>query len=360
MMLASTAAAAPDPHDVASHLAKIIGADTKGRGVPRRAVVTSCGRVAEKADVCDGKEIRVLSEVCEVVQRSKGIPVFPRGTNELVAMCLGTNASGAWEALFRDMKTNDVDWSMAAEMLFGGGGAGSADALVQCFLSAPTSTHMLYIAHCILHLLDRAAPEQMMSFASALAERMPDDLIAAMTAHCTSIRRETRDSMLASIARLLSKVNIPVGPMTEALVGVLKTNRTDLVNLFVHLPVAQFVEHRPDLVDLLLARCGKVAPANRYPLLALLAHVVNTMPDVMAVPQRQEPLAAIVHTTMEAFCKSKPTSLLDARTLFVSSMLAGKIVDPALVNPNVFHCLAHGLFHCSGSLIQQQQQHGAK
>ena len=345
--------------DISSQLARIISADNRGKGVPRRVAITPCGKVAEKVDVKapnNGgtvQEIRVLSEVCEMVCRSKGIPVFPRNTCDLVAMCLSTNACGAWHALYSDMRTGDVDWALAVTALFGR--ADGARDLVGCLLAASDSTHLLYVAHCIMSLVDHATPDHVACFAAALAERMPDNLIAVMAAHCASIRREMRETILTYIARLLAKVDMPTPPLADAMVHVLQTqNRTELIALFMNLPVDRFLEHRPQIVDLLLARCSKVLPSGRYPLLSVLAHVVNKVPSVVASRPRQEALVKIVHTTLETFCKTKMTSTLDTRTLYACSILGGVIADPDLLTVGLFNHVCQGMFLCAGALLLQK------
>lgn len=344
--------------DIPSQLARIIGADNGGRGVPRRAVVTSCGRVAEKLDVKapNGgvvQEICVLSEVCAVVRRSKGLPVFPRTTAELAKMCLRTNMEDAWRALFNDTKTGDIDWATAIGTLFASSGA---CALANCLLTASNSTHLLYIAQCIIPLADHATPEQAQPFATALAARAPKELLETMAKH--SIRRETRETILKCIGNLLSKVDMPTQPMADAMVNVLQSygTRTELVTLFRNLPMERFLDHRPEIMDLLLTRCSKVAPSGRYPLLAVLAHMVSNVPSTAASADRQAALANIVVTTLDTVCKTRTTSTLDTRTMYACSILGGMIVDPAPVTQRLFNLMCQVSFISLGTLLRLQQQ----
>jgi hypothetical protein len=347
------------PPDISKHLCKIISANTHGKGVPRRAVLTPCGKIQEKLDLKtqDAQEVKLLSELCEVVRQSNGMPVYPRSTGDLVTMCLSSNNCGAWEALYNDIRTGDVTLATATATLFGGSqSGGGACVLVQCMMAATNDTHLLYIVYCITHLVDHAAPEQTAALATALAARMPGDLISMLGAKLMSIRREMRSVMLTSIARLLAKVDIPLAPLTESLTDILRNNNSiELVALFVYLPVSQFVEINPDIVDLLMSRCAKAAPASRYPALAVLGHMVNKMPDLASTARRQELLMAIVQSTLVAFCKTKPAAPVDARTMFVSAILGGVITGTeghqGYVPAELFNLVCQALFHCAGSII---------
>ena len=338
--------------DVVSRLKRILGSDNRGKGVPRRAAVTPCGKIVEKLDVKaqnNVQEIRVLSEVCELVCRSTGLPVFPRSTADLVAMCLCTNACGAWHALYSDMRTGDIDWATAVAALFGTG----AHKLTSCFLAASDSTHLLYIAHCIMSLMDHASPEHAESFGAALAARMPEDLVASLAAHCSTIRRDMRDLVLNNVASLLAKVVVPTPPVANAMAAVLQQNRIELITVFMYLPVEHFVEHRPDIVDLLMNRCIKVPASSRYPLLAVLSRLTSKVPSTVASPERQRLLAPIVQTTLEVFCKAKITSTMDTRTMYATAMLGGMIADPSLMTVELFNLVCQALFMCSGTMLQK-------
>ena len=287
---------------------------------PRRAVVLEAGALRERADAPGTPpEVETMSAVCEVVRRMAGLPVYSRDSALLVQQCLDTNAHGAWQALYSDVKTGDVDWPRLHAQLLAGGGV---RVCVGCLLAPRDATHLLHMAGCLVATMEAAEEPVRRDFSVALGRKL-SDFVDVLTRHHSVMRRDVRDGVLTSLARMLAKADMPLADVAAALDRVLDRRHDDLVRLFTHLPVADCVALLPCLLPKLVARAGAAGTAAaRYPLLAALARSVSrpsAEAAALATPALAAGIADLVSSTLEAQLAS--AGGLDARTALVCAML---------------------------------------
>lgn len=316
---------------------------------PRRAVVTAGGALCDRTDAPPGcPEIASMSAVCEVVRRMAGLPVYPRDSGELMQQCLERNEHGAWQAMYNDVRTGDVDWDRLAAVI--GPGSGSAHACVGCLLAPRDATHLLNTAACLAAMLDHVTPEAKHEFASLLGLKLTA-FSEVLIRHNAVMRRDVREGVLTVLGRLLAKADVPLSHVADVLQLVLARKHDDLLRLFMHLPVAACVAPRPDLLAQLVARARATSPttSSRYPVLAVLARVVAAAAatDDSCAARHGPDLADLVKTTLAAQLSS--SGGIDPRTALVCAMLA-QAAGPEAAAP-LAPFLAKALERTASSLV---------
>lgn len=244
--------------------------------IPRRAVLLPDGALAERAAHPGVPEVDLLSRLCELARAANKQPVYPRVTAQLLDVALGGNAAGAWEALRDDMLTGDFEAAAAVAVLRQGSNAAT---LVTCLVSSRDSHHMLHVAcvlHAVLPLLDE---ELRLDMGRALACQLPN-VLDCLVRHGALMGRDVRDAVLDGFGRMLAAIGLPEARVAEGVLYALEQRRDELLRLFLGLPVG-FVDHRPQVVPLLLDRAAK------YPVVRLLARIIEARPQLVTGHEAQ-------------------------------------------------------------------------
>jgi hypothetical protein len=315
---------------------------TGGGEAPRRAVVGEGGVLCDRADAPAGSmEIGSVSAVCEVVRRMAGLPVWSRDSAQLAQQCLDTNAPGAWAALYSDVQTGDVDWPrLRAGVLTGGG----VRVCVGCLLAPRDAAHLLHMTACLVAMTTDEDTRR--GLASALGRKLAE-FVDVLMRHNSVMRRDVRDGVLTALGRMLARVDVPVADAAAAMDRVLDRRHDDLVRLFTHLPVAEYVALLPGLVPKLVARARVASASSQYALLAALARAGAGSPE--AVHPHRPQIADLVAATLAAQLAS--SGGIDARTLMVCGMLA-QAAGPEAAGA-LAPLLAQALQRAAASLVEK-------
>lgn len=304
-----------------------------GGKIPRRAVLRD-GGLLDKTACVEEVETELLSRLCEIARASCGQPVHPRRTAELVESALCDNCPAAWSAIRDDLLTGDLNVDIAASVLCHNS---NASAVVACLVGATSDDHRLHVACLLARVIDALPDDTRAEMGRALACQ----LRAVMNALANSgalMGREMRDAVLGGFGKILEKTGLPDSRTAELVLHALSTKRDELLRLFLHVSPA-YLEHRPQILPLLLDRAKSAPPSCKYPVIAMLAKIVGEFPHV--VKGHEAELSDIV-------CGALPDQLdcrecLAAATLLVAAGGCGNAVVKAL---------ARALRVCSAALVR--------
>lgn len=240
--------------------------------IPRRAVLTSDGQIAERTS-SQQLELHVVSELCELLRSQCGHPVYPRHSVDLIKLCLNGTDFGAWTILHSDLTLGDcLDWA-AVKAHFE---AHSYDARrLVCALTQATSADQLkVIMECIGSVVTFLPPAANEAAARALVSCVRE-LVAVFTEHCKFMLTADRDNALASLGKLfITTKQPPTEELSELFVEAVMSSglaADDTLRFFMYAPVEPAILCREDIVDTLLSKALKVPPTSRHTLLGLLS-----------------------------------------------------------------------------------------
>lgn len=257
-----------------------IAAILKVKGaIPRRAVVLSDGRLADKTACAGCAELDLLSRVCEVVRGAGGLPCHPRLTSALLERALAHNDTGVWQAVRDDIMTGDLDLEVCCVVLSQGS---NASALVGCLVGARSSRHLLHVCCLVAKALDdpRLREETRREMGRALACQMRP-LLDTLLAHGADMPLDTRDAAYDGLGRVLAIAALPDARVADAVLHALDQRREELLRVFLRVPPS-FVDHRPQILPALLGRLPALPSTSRYPALELLARLLEHEPTALA------------------------------------------------------------------------------
>lgn len=307
----------------------------KGR-IPRRAVVLPDGALDDRRAWPAVPESDLLSRLCELARAARGLPVYPRRTADLLERALCDNAPGAWEAVRDDLETGDLDVDVAAAVLRQ---SSNAAALVACLAGARAQEHLVHVACLLARVLDRVPVEVRDDIGRALACQVRA-VMDVLVRHGGLMTRDVRDAVLSGFGKMLAKAALPDARVAELLLHALESQRDELVRLFLHVPPA-YLDHRPQILPLLLDRARAAPPAARYPLLALLARIEASYPGVLRGHE---------HELADVVCSSLAPDQLDCRECVAAAALVEAMEGPALTR-----ALAAALRVCGTALVRRAQ-----
>lgn len=290
---------------------------------PRRAVLRN-GCIGAKRSP-EEQEVELLSKICELVRTSLRLPVYPRDTTALLQLCLQSNDPGAWDALHADLKLNDADTEAIARVVTASPHAAST--LVMALLHVKTAAHLSDVAGCLTAILKTIPDHTKAEFAKSLGYNLPA-FVDAFWKLGVTIRRDVRDASISAIGRLLAvDCMVPIENLADQLLMVLHHKRDELVQLFVHAPMEHALIIRPQLITALLDRARVVPVAARYPLLSMLARLLNTPTGERVKAQCGIFIKELARTTLHGALAGPVT--LDPRTALVCSLLVQASPDAA-------------------------------
>lgn len=261
-----TAMTTPDAQALADVRAALSGLTGS---LPRRAVATADGGLAERASDPDRPELTAVSVACEVLRRAAGEPVHSRHTPRLLEQCLDANDPGAWRALLDDALTGDLDGATAAGFW---AADGRAALLVACLIDASSGTHAWLIVKVLRLVLEGAeAAEVRHRLATAFARRF-QDLVRSLSRRVRDVSADMRAAMVRALGKLIMRTGIPRDELVRMLGATVRGPAPDdLLLLFLYAPVAELADAAPELTEALLTRAERASLASRYPACALLA-----------------------------------------------------------------------------------------
>lgn len=301
--------------------------------IPRRAVVLPDGALGDRRAWPAVAESDLLSRLCEIARGARGVPVYPRRTADLLERALGDNSPGAWEAVRDDLETGDLDMDVAVTVLRQ---PCNAAALVACLAGAREQDHLVHVACLLSRVLDRVPAEAREEMGRALAcqVRAVMDVLAR---HGGLMTRDVRDAVLDGFGKMLGKAALPGSRVAELLLHALDERRDELLRLFLHVPPA-YLDHRPQILPLLLDRAKSAPAASRYPLLAMLARIEGSFPGVLRGHE---------HALADIVCSSLAPDQLDCRECLAAAALVESVGD------GLSRALAAALRVCSAALVRR-------
>jgi len=316
--------------------------------LPRRASLGPGGRLAERcAPRLEGDaraplapEVEQLSRVCEALRAAAGRPVWPRATRDLLRLCVsGPAFHGAWQALYADCLTGDVDEGAAAEAW-----ARDPAALADAVAGAREADTLAAMGGCLARLLPRCSPATLAALGERLAVRLPA-LVDLLARHARTVQRELRDALLVSLGRALAAAALDAATVAGLVRGALERHQDAVARLFLQLdleaaarqsePPGQFEppgQSEPaGLFELALERARAVHVDDRYPLLALLARLAPAgVPPACAAPLRELALGTLAAECARQRCDARQALACAALVLAAQSGEAALAGDASL------------------------------
>ena len=290
---------------------------------PRRAVLRN-GCIHAKENPAD-QEVELLSKICELLRASLRLPVYPRDTTALLQLCLQSNDAGAWDALHLDIRLRDADTEAIARVLTASPHAAST--VVMALLHVKTAAHLSDVSGCLTAILKTIPDHTKAEFAKSLGYNLPA-FVDTFWKLGVTMRRDVRDASISAIGKLLAvDCTVPIENLADQLLMVLHHKRDELVQLFVHAPMEQALVIRPQIVTALLDRARVVPVAARYPLLSMLARLLNTPTGEGVKAQCGTYLKELARTTLHGALAGP--AALDPRTALVCSLLVQASPDAA-------------------------------
>ena len=309
----------------------------RGR-IPRRAVLVDGGALAEKTDHADLPECDLLSRLCEIARATRGLPAPPRRTSDLVQAAVSDNCAHAWAAISDDMTTGDLDVDVAADVLAHNA---NASALVACLVGAKDPDHRLAVLCLCSRVLRAVGEETRAELGRALACQLRA-VMDALAAAVGVMSRDVRDAVMVGFGKILGVTGIPDSRVAELVMHVLTTKRHELLRLFLHVPPS-FLEHRPQILPMLLDRAKAVPAESKYALVAMLAKAVAAFPDIVTGHE---------DTVSDIVCGALPEQF-DCREALAAATLA-------VVSGGCGHALARTLGRalqlCSAALVCERRK----
>jgi hypothetical protein len=311
--------------------------------IPRRAVVLADGRLGDRVQWPGHPELDLLSRLCEVARASAGQPHHPRQTAELLEAALRDNAPGAWQCVCDDLSTDDLDLDVAAVVLRQ---PTHAAALVGCLVGARDGKHLLHVACLLTKVVDRLSEEARAEVGRALACQLRA-VMHVLLVHGACMTRGVLEAALSGFGRLLARTGLPDCQVAEAVLWALGRRADDLLRLFLHVPPS-FVDHRPhQVMPALLERAQATTPA-KYPLVAMLARVVDHRPELVH---------GLEGTLSEIIRGALPAEEFDARDALAAASLA---VALGTCRDSTTAALGRALRHCSASFISEIERQAGR
>lgn len=319
-----------------------VGAILEVRGsIPRRAVLLPDGRLADKT-ACPGcAELDILSRLCEVVRGARGAPCYPRLTSALLERALDGNEEGAWEAVRDDILTGDLDVEVCCALLSHGS---NASTVVGCVVGARNAKHLLHVCCLMARALDdgRLRDETRADMGRALACQLRP-LLDTLLAHGSCMPLDVRDAVFDGLARILAVAAVPDAHVADAALHALECHREDLLRIFLKVTPA-FVDHRPQILPMLLDRLASGPRSSRYPVLELLARIVEHDPRALAGSERDT--ADLVAACLEG------ADRVDSRECMAFARIVAALGTHASLHERLCAVLANALLHTSAAVIQ--------
>lgn len=303
--------------------------------VPRRAVLID-GALGDRVSRPEAPEVDLLSRVCEIARQAMGVPCYPRRTFDVLDLALSGNAAGAWEALKDDLLTGDFNDAEALAVLRQGSNAAS---LVGCMVGARDSPHVVHIACVMSRLMDSLDEETRRELGKALACQLRA-VMDSFVRHGALMSRDVRDAVLDGFGVLLERVDLDLARVADAVLYALGCKRDELLRLFLGYP-GGMVTHRPAILPALLDRLTAAQSQARYPLVALLARILEAAPEVVTGHEVQL-------TDIVCSCMNDPE--LDARLCLA---LAGMVIATGGCGSPMALALGKGLGTCAGALVRR-------
>lgn len=308
-------------------------------GIPRRAVVQADGRLADKTSLPDAPEVDLVSRLCEVARAAGGQACYPRQTAALLDRALADNDPGAWQAVRDDIVTGDLDIEACLAVLAHGS---NSAALVGCLVGARSAKHLLHVCCLLARVMEGLREETRAEMGRALACQMRP-LLDTLLQHGADMSLDVRDAAYDGMARILAGAALPDSRVADAVLHALERRREELLRVFLGVPAA-FVEHRPQILPMLLGRLSKTVSASRYPCLELLARLLEH--DGSAVAGAE---SAVVDAV--ACCLAASEDRLDSRACLAASRILACLGGGRLV------CAHEGLCAMLVRALQRTSKH---
>ena len=323
-----------------------------GGEIPRRAVLCRDGRVAERASYPDRPEVVALSAMCDVVRKAYGLSTHSRDPAVLFRECVDMNTPSAWQALYTDIRTGDVDGKDIRS--FFEDNTRDATGIITALLASRDSAHAIAILCVIAAAVPHVSDGARHAIADALAKNLTE-CIESFTRHGRSLPAKYRDSLMTALGKLLTLSGVSSDVMTTILADALETshNRADtLMRAMIHAPIERCRDTRPDIVEKIVQRAKALPPAKRYAPLVLLTRIFRDDPD--ALQGLEAPVGELAAASLEDV--SKYGTSLDARAALASAMLARRVLAHGHLPPGLSESialpLATTLEQCAAALVR--------
>lgn len=330
---------------------KMLLGGASGGEIPRRAVLCRDGRIAERVSHPDRPEIVALSTMCDILRKAYGLQTHSRDPATLFRECLDFNTPSAWQALYMDIRTGDVDEKDIRS--FFEDNSRDASGMITALLASRDSAHAIGILCAIAAAVPEVPDAARQAIADALATNLAE-CVDSFARHGRSLPSKYRDSLMTSLGKLLSLSGISSDVTTIILDDALENSpgKADLLmRAMIHAPLERCRDIRPEVVGKIVQRAMAAPPAKRYSPLVLLTRIFRDDPD--ALVGLEIAVGELAAASLEDL--SKFGTSLDARAVLASAMLARRVLAHDH-QPNVLERLALPLAvtleQCAAALVR--------
>lgn len=296
--------------------------------LPRRVVLLGDGALADKVHNPTSTELVPVSVVCEILRRERREPVYSRHTAHLLAQCLATNSSGAWQALLDDMYTGDAD-ELAMRAFWSDDDI--LDGLVRCLAEANTGEHAWMVISVMRGVIERVDRERTTRALGRAFQLRFHQIVACISTSMRTMSPEYRTTAITTLGQLMLWCRLPTTSLCAMLDTALQTNTDDVLHLFLFAPMADLARHDPALVERILRHAERASQAQRYPSCSLLALLVTEQ----LAPYAPRVLLLVQKTLSVAAAQGS----LDAHL----AMACGRLAKVASQPRSLSSCLGHAL-----------------
>ncbi|AGE50086.1 hypothetical protein ATCVCanal1_161R [Acanthocystis turfacea Chlorella virus Canal-1] len=282
----------------------------------RRAVIFD-GRVCEKKDHPECKEVLEVSGLLEMERERRGERSIPRYTAQLLEQTIRKNDPVYWKAVADDIDTGDFDGYAARVVLE------QQDILpallVTCVVEAKETEHFVNVLRAFVEIaphLDDAATSLFTKAISIQWKAFVNALIAN-----DRIDRTVKEGVYECISKFVSAVDIQQETLVFCIKEIIKNKKFEILSVFSRVSSKIYAG---GIVEDLLQAAKSTTATNRYAVVCLLAKIIAETDDLSV------DVAPTVQMLLE---KTMLDKFVDRRTVRALSFILQKTAnDPVLKN----------------------------
>ncbi|AGE55888.1 hypothetical protein ATCVMO0605SPH_162R [Acanthocystis turfacea Chlorella virus MO0605SPH] len=282
----------------------------------RRAVIFD-GRVCEKKDHPECKEIPEVSGLLELERERRGELSIPRYTTQLLEQTIRKNDPVFWKAVVSDIDTGDFDGHSAQVILE------QIDILpallVTCVIEAKETEHFVNVLRTFVEISPHLNDATTSLFTKAISIQWKA-FVNALIAN-DRIDRTVKEGVYECISRFVSAVDIQQEALVMCVREILKNKKFEILSIFSRVSSKIYAD---GIVEELLQAVKSTTATNRYAVVCLLAKIIAEVDDVST------DVAPAIQVILE---KTMLDKFVDRRTVRSLAFILQKTAkDPVLKN----------------------------
>jgi len=282
----------------------------------RRAVIFD-GRVCEKKDHPECKEVPEVSGLLELERERRGERNIPRYTAQLLEQTIRKNDQAFWKAVVDDIDTGDFDGHAAQVILE------QQDILpalfVTCVVEAKETEHFVNVLRTFVEIAPHLNDTTTSLFTKAISTQWKS-FVNVLIAN-DRIDRTVKEGVYECISKFVSAVDIQQETLVLCIREIIKNKKFEVLSVFSRVNSKIYAD---GIVEELLQAAKSTVATNRYAVVCLLAKIIAETDDISA------DVAPAIRVILE---KTMLDKFVDRRTVRGLSFILQKTAkDPVLKN----------------------------